>query len=193
MGILDRLFGRKTEPSPTGSMAGRLGGAGQQAPLSDEQAIERYRYMLQTAPPAAVEQAHEEAFAKLTPSQRAQVLRELTAVTPEPERAALGDRDDPKTLARLATRAELRQPGVMERTLGGPSMGGMMAGTLFSSLAGAFVGTMIAQQFFQGAGFDQASLGEQLAVDQPADAASGDVADGGGFGADFGGDIGGDI
>ena len=36
--------------------------------MSDEQALQRYRYMVQTAPPEMVEQAHEEAFAKLTPA-----------------------------------------------------------------------------------------------------------------------------
>src|SRR5690349_9832045 len=42
--------------------------------LTDEQAIARYRYMLRTAPPEVMEQAHEEAFARLTPQQRAMVL-----------------------------------------------------------------------------------------------------------------------
>jgi hypothetical protein len=32
--------------------------------------------LLKTAPPETIEQAHEEAFAKLTPTQRAQALRE---------------------------------------------------------------------------------------------------------------------
>jgi hypothetical protein len=33
---------------------------------SDEAAVERYRYMLRTAPPETIELAHAEAFAKLT-------------------------------------------------------------------------------------------------------------------------------
>src|SRR5262245_58848754 len=84
--------------------------------LTDEQAIERYRYMLRTAPPASIEEAHEEAFRRLTPEQRRLALQQLaTAATPEERRAAS---DDPKSLARLATRAEIRQPGVMERLFG---------------------------------------------------------------------------
>lgn len=68
--------------------------------------------MLRTAPPETIEQAHQEAFAKLTPTQRAQVLRELVEAMPERERVALaGGSDDPNSLARLATRAEMRQPG----------------------------------------------------------------------------------
>ena len=63
MGILDRLFGRNEEiqPNPARSPRAELAQSG------DEQAIARYRYMLKTAPPETLEQAHAEAFAKLTP------------------------------------------------------------------------------------------------------------------------------
>src|SRR3712207_7066023 len=44
---------------------------------TDEQAVERYRYLLRTAPPGAIEQAHAEAFAQLTPAQRRLVLEGL--------------------------------------------------------------------------------------------------------------------
>src|SRR5215210_2414682 len=137
MRFFQRLFGREEEPreQPTTSWSTHPGrGDGEYQPAdADERAIERYRYMLKTAPPETIEQAHEEAFAKLTPAQRAQALRELAAETPEGERAALGEgRDDPKTLARLATRSEMRQPGSIERIFGGtgrgPGMGGMMGG-----------------------------------------------------------------
>ena len=46
--------------------------------MDDPRAIERYRYMLRTAPPDDIERAHAEAFAQLTPEQRATVLRELS-------------------------------------------------------------------------------------------------------------------
>jgi hypothetical protein len=131
MGFLDRLFGRKegARSQPAASTYHGLGEREHQPPDADEQALQRYRYMLRTAPPETIEQAHEEAFAKLTPSQRAQALRELAAETPEGERAALaGGRDDPKTLARLATRSEMREPGTMERMFGGTGRGpGMVA------------------------------------------------------------------
>ena len=101
MGFLDRLLGRSTErevpprqptaaPSPTAP-----------GELTDEQALERYRYLVRTAPPEAIERAHEEAFAKLTPEQRRMALRDLSAVVPEHERAG---GDDPRSLARMATR-----------------------------------------------------------------------------------------
>jgi hypothetical protein len=124
----------------------------------DEQAIARYRYLLRTAPPEAIEEAHAEAFAKLTPEQRRRVLDELSRELPEQERdAALRMGDSPGQLARVATRAEIRQPGVMERIFGGmrtesayagPSMGGLFAGSLLSSMAGAVLGSMIAEHFF---------------------------------------------
>src|SRR3712207_5695124 len=196
MGWLDRLFGRgeesrAREPQPTSA------GVGGQAALSDEQALARYRYMLKTAPPEMIEQAHEEAFAKLTPDQRAQVLRDLAAETPEGERSTLaGGRDDPKSLARLATRAEMRRPGTLERTFGnkgrGPGMGGMMGGmggTIFASLAAGFVGSMIAQQFLGPMeGFDE---GEQSGDEETAEGAGEDSGDYGGDFGDYGGDFGG--
>lgn len=74
--------------------------------------MERYRYLLGTAPPDQVERAHEEAFAQLTPEQRRQVLESLTAETPEAERSTA---DGPRSLARTATRAEMRQPSRARR------------------------------------------------------------------------------
>jgi len=142
--------------------------------MDDQQAIERYRYMLRTAPPDDVERAHAEAFERLTLEQRRMVLAELSQRVPSSEVGS----DDPKSLARMATRAETREPGTMERTfgsVGGPGLGGMF----LSTLAGAFVGTAIADSFFSN---DASSEGDAGA---DADAGGGDVA--GDAGADFGG------
>lgn len=206
MGILDRLTG-KNEPEDE-SRSRRVGGPGVSQPsgqqLTDEQAVERYRYMLKTAPPETIEQAHEEAFSKLTPEQRRMVLEQLSAELPERERATQGSlKDDPQTLAQMATRTELRQPGTLERTFGrmgggmGMGMGGLMAGSFLSSIAGVFVGSMIAQQFLGDSGFGGADSAESgsdqdpnnMETDQEAVGDSGlDAGDGGGF-DDFGGDI----
>lgn len=179
MSIIDRLTGRGDEPNQNTS------GSQPSGQLTDEQAVARYRYMLQTAPPETIEQAHEEAFAKLTPEQRRIVLDQLSATLPQQERTAGAQADDPQTLARMATRAEIRQPGTIERTFGsgavagGMGMGGLMAGSFLSSIAGAFVGSMIAQQFFNNSGFDQGyaeGVGEEAgAVDPETSGVDGDL------------------
>jgi len=155
--------------------------------MDDQRAIERYRYMLRTAPPDDIERAHAEAFAQLSPEQRATVLAELSRQVPASEAATS---DDPQSLARMATRAEMRQPGTIERTFAGvqgPGLGGMF----LSTLAGAFVGTAIAGAFFDNdAGAAESS---QTDTDAGGDAADGDLGGGdvgdGGFGdlGDFGG------
>ncbi|MGH8490895.1 MAG: hypothetical protein ACREXS_19040 [Gammaproteobacteria bacterium] len=153
MGILDRIFGRNKAPKQ-GRATQQLGQP------ADDQAIARYRYLLKTAPPETIEQAHAEAFARLTPEQRRMVLQQLSASVPEAERAAMAPGGaDPQALARMATRAEVRQPGTMERTFGrmggGVGLGGLMAGSFLSTIAGTVIGSMIAQQFLSnGIGFD---------------------------------------
>jgi hypothetical protein len=200
MRFFQRLFGRGEDPreQPTTSTHHGRDDGEHQPPDADEQALRRYRYMLKTAPPEMIEQAHEEAFAKLTPEQRAQALRELAAQTPEGERSTLaGGRDDPKSLARLATRAEMRRPGTLERTFGntgrGAGMGGMMGGmggTIFASLAAGFVGSIIAQQFLGSMeGFDDE--GEQSGDEGTAEGAGEDSGDYGSDSGDYGGDFGG--
>ena len=71
MGILDRILGTDRQP-PRPRAQGSAGAAappnGSASP--DEQAVERYRYMLKTAPPEPIEAAHAEAFERLTPEQR---------------------------------------------------------------------------------------------------------------------------
>jgi hypothetical protein len=203
MGLFDKLKERLAPsapqgqgygtPTPYGARPGTAApapGAGAKDP--DEAAIERYRYMLRTAPPETVEQAHAEAFAKLTPEQRQKVLADLSAEVPPSERTSS---DDPRSLARMATRAEMRQPGTMERALGGGrgmgggmGMGGMIAGTLLASVAGAFIGTAIADAFFDDETAGGETGGEEVAG---GDETAGDPGAGDFGGGDFGGDFGG--
>ena len=115
----------------------------------DELAIQRYRYLLRTAPPEALEAAHREAFEQLTPEQRRRVLEGLAAQVDPSE---LGQADEsPAGLARLATRAELRQPGTLERAFAGDrGAGAASGGSFLGMLAGAFIGTSIANAMFTG-------------------------------------------
>jgi hypothetical protein len=160
--------------------------------LADDEAIERYRYLLATAPPEDIERAHEEAFARLTPDQRRQVLDRLAQEVPPSEIRG----DDPASLARTATRAEMRQPGTMERAFGGGGAPGL--GSFFlATLAGAFVGTAIAQSFFgpDAGGSEDANTADTGDGNDVADSDvdAGDADFGGDFGGDLGGDFGGDI
>jgi len=165
--------GRKAEPAPP-------------AQLTDEQALERYRYMLATAPPDAIEQAHEEAFAQLTPEQRRQALDALAKEVPPGEIQG----DDPKSLARAATRAEIRRPGTIERAWGSGAGGFGLGSWFMTTLAASFIGSAIAQSFFDNDPAGDASgdgSGDQ-GTDADAGDAGGDTADAGDTGGgDFGG------
>ena len=221
MGFLDRLLGR--EPQEQHDPAQRRGPSFSEPSMSsrsgphgeDERAIARYRYLLRTAPPEELERVHAEAFSRLTPEQRSQVLAELSQNLPPGERVPGGD---PQALARAATRAEMRQPGYLEQTFSrgrfggagggmGMGMGGTIMGSMMGTIAGVVVGSAIADALFDDynsspeaaeAG-DTGGVGDTGAAtgDQVGDAGPGDAQDGSGFsdsagGSDFaGGDFGG--
>jgi hypothetical protein len=215
MGLLDRLFGRRRsahdqvydgyqaasqyggyQPPPAPQHTAPQGGA-----PTDQQAIERYRYLLRTAPPDQVEEAHAEAFAQLTPQQRQEVLVQLAAAVPSSERPRS---DDPRSLARAATRAEVRQPGTLERAFGGgfggggyggggygrsyggPGFGSMVGASLLGTVGGLVVGTAVADALFD-TGIGDGGLfggGDEEAYAQGYED---------GAGGDYGGDPGGDL
>ncbi|MFT4029278.1 MAG: hypothetical protein QM675_05330 [Protaetiibacter sp.] len=185
MGFLERLFGTEqsqTRTDPPVAPAART---------EDERAIERYRYLLRTAPPETLEQVHAEAFARLTDSQRALIYEELS------RGAGTGERplsSEPATLARAATRAELRQPGSLERSMsgstagvtpGGPGFGSMLASSMLGTVAGYVVGSALVSAFLPwDAGYAEAESGTGgTAGDSTTDADLGSVDFGG---ADFG-------
>jgi len=208
MDLLRRLFGgEEQERRPARAM-------NRSRELSpDEQAVDRYRYLLRTAPPETIEEAHAEAFAKLTPEQRRTVLQELdTTLTPAERASGSAYDEDPRSLARLATRAEMRQPGTLERTwsgmpamggAGGMGMGGFMMNNFMGTIAGVFVGSMIANAFLGNSGYDQgyadggggadAAPAESGDFADSADAGAGDSGGSGDFGGGFGDFGGGDF
>ncbi len=220
MGLLDRLFGRRPQQGYAAGHQGRgYGEAGpgryaRQAdgqPLPDDQAVARYRYLLRTAPPEQIEQAHAEAFAQLSTDQRQQVLASLAAAVPAGERPRT---DDVETLARVATRAELRRPGTLERALGGygpgygsggpvqaygsgqgggygqggygggMGMGGMIGGSLLGTIGGLVIGTAVADALFDSGPGDGGLFG---GGDEEAYAQGFEDGGGGDSGGDFGG------
>ncbi len=214
MGLLDRLLGRNRRDNYAQQPRdGYLPPSGQvpQAPgaSEDERALERYRYLLKTAPPDQIEEAHAEAFAKLTPEQRRQVLDQLATTGERPQG------DDPRSLARAATRAEVRSPGTLERAFGGgagygrgggfgggyggPSFGSMVGGSLLGTIGGLVIGTAVADALFDSGmgdsglfgGEDEmaaADGGDGFGAEDAGSGADGDYAAGGDYG---GGDYGG--
>jgi hypothetical protein len=222
MGFLDRLFGTGGDENDARRQAAHVPqnsttqastyrdadghyapppGPGAQIPgqpIDDEQAVERYRYLLRTAPPETIEQVHAEAFAKLTEPQRQQVLADLSSSLPAAERPA---GDDPQSLARAATRAEYTQPGFMERTFGGRSFGGGQGGPGFGSMLGAsmlgtiggyvvgsaLVSAFMAPAFADGSSGDGAGDGSETGADAGDAGGFDGGADAGGWGGDAGG------
>lgn len=172
------IFGRT--PAPEASAT----------PPTDEQALARYRYMLASAPPEEIERAHQEAFAQLTPEQRRQALQALAQHVPQSEISG----DDPASLARTATRAEIRQPGTIERAWGGGAPGFGLGSFFLTALAASFIGTAIAQSFFDndpGAAGDYSNPdSEATGTDAGWSESEADTGDSGGGdfgGGDFGG------
>ena len=214
MGFLDRLFGsdqsdRTAPPVPQNN--GYAAPTNEPPKSEDQLAIERYRYLLRTAPPETIEQVHAEAFSKLSEPQRQQVLAELSAgLSPfEQPRSA-----DPQDMARAATRAEYMNPGFMERTLGpqqgasrqGPGMGSMIGSSILGTVVGYVIGSAIVSSFMAPA-FASDQGGQEGSGDGSGEGSTGDSgagadagADGGGWGdagasdmggfGDFGGDFG---
>ena len=176
MGFWDSLFGISRQDSAPAPRRSR-------PPSPDEYAVDRYRYLLRTAPPERVEAVHAEAFAKLTPEQRGILHQQLSAAVMIEDRP--GD-DEPATLARSATRAELRQPGTMENVLSaqglGSGVGGGFASSMFGTIAGYVVASSIMHSFLPPM--------DAGGVDDTSYADGGDAA-GGDFGSDFGSDFGG--
>ena len=98
------------------------------------------------------------------------LLEQLLAESPAAERAYATE--NPQALARLATRAEVREPGIMERIFSrtpgsGPGFGGIMAGSMLGSVAGTVLGTMIAQSFLGSHGMDHGLFGGHGLVSNP--------------------------
>jgi hypothetical protein len=191
MGFLDRLLGR---PEPESSTEPQYRRSAPAAPerSEDEIAVERYRYLLRTAPPETIDEVHREAFTKLTPEQRDILFEQLTANAPEGEKPR---GNDPASLATSATRSELRQPGTMERSMGGGGgmgFGAMVGSSLLGTVAGYVIGSAIVSSFLptgdgstDASGDGGESGGDSGDAGSDASSASADSGDAGG--GDFGG------
>jgi len=156
---------RTTEPRRSDSAASSGG-----IETADRAAIARYDYLLKTADPQQIEQAHREAFERLTPSQRDQIQQRMRAELPAHERPRSSGADD---LARAAARTEAGRPGVLRgllaraggrdsRAVGGIGRGAMLggaaagaglaAGGVLAAVAGGAVVSSIAGPLLEQAG-----------------------------------------
>lgn len=134
----------------------------------DRAAIARYDYLLRTADPDRIEQMHQEAFARLTPEQRAHVRARMDADLAPHERPRS---DAPADLARAAARTEAARPGRLSQVLARAGRGGLVgagvlgAGGLLAAVAGGAVVSAVAGPLLAQAGelgVDFAGLAESV-------------------------------
>ena len=131
---------RVARPAPADPYAPPAPGSGRashHASDADRAAIARYDYLLQTADPQRIEQIHREAFARLTPPQRALIEDRMRQELAPEERPRSSSPDD---LARAAGRAEAMRPGRMRGLLS--RVRGAGAGGAAVAAGGAAVGLL---------------------------------------------------
>ncbi|MDN3478799.1 hypothetical protein [Curtobacterium sp. APC 4022] len=150
---------RRQQQPPVGNHQARPGAPSE----ADRVAIAKYDYLLKTADPERLEQAHHDAFARLTPEQRQQVLQRLNAELPQHDR---GTDASAAGLARTSTRGETSRPGTMRKVLGGAALGGgaLAVGGLAVAVAGGAVlsaaaGPVLAQAADLGVDFEGVAAG----------------------------------
>ncbi|MCC4909167.1 cation-transporting ATPase [Microbacterium sp. cx-59] len=150
------------------------------ADAADRAAIARYDYLLQTADPHQIEQVHREAFARLSPEQRAHIAARMQSELPPHEHPRSAEAPD---LARAAARTEASRPGVLRGLLaragggrGRSRMGGaglalggagLAAGGVLGAVAGGAVissvaGPLLEQAAGFGVDFDALAAGIDL-------------------------------
>ncbi len=155
-------------PPAAGATASHAAGSGSDA---DRAAIARYDYLLETADPHRVEQIHREAFARLTPTQRAQVQQRMNTELAPGERPASSS---PEDLARAAGRSEAARPGrmrgILSRVRGfgaAGAVGGAAVGALGIVAVGA-VGSAVAAPLLEqaaGLGVDFDALAQGVDIE----------------------------
>jgi len=194
MGFLDRLLGRDTSDDRAYQQPPRQQPRQPQR-SEDEIAVERYNYLLRTAPPETIEQVHQEAFSRLTEQQRDLLFQQLTQNAPAGEQPR---GNDPQSLAQSATRSELRQPGTLQRAMApvgqnGPSFGSMLGSSLLGTVAGYVIGSAIVSAFLPPMDATAADGSGDAGDSGSGDGGSGDTgSDTTDASADYGGDAGGD-
>lgn len=99
-------------------------------------AVARYQYLLRTASPDQIEQAHEQAFAAMSTAERQAVLQALSTTGETPQDASAA------SLARSATRLEVAQPGTLQKVLG-TNIAGTTGASLLAFVAAGALGSAV--------------------------------------------------
>jgi hypothetical protein len=161
-GLLGNLFGQDTTEDDYRRFDERYS-RGRAEDMDDHEVQQRYRQVLRNAPPEVIEDAHADAFAQLSPQERremAQRLRQQAQMLDDPYDDPY-DRDeyddDPRTLARMARRAEQRNPNILDQLFGGQP-GPLSNPMVKMALAGA--AAMAARRFLSQQGGGQ--MGGQM-------------------------------
>ena len=114
--------------------------------ISDQEALDRYQQVAPHLPPGAYQQAAQEAFARMSPQERAQFVQYMRQRAqqqnlnfPDLNQDGIDDRvqRDPGELARMTTRMRQQQPDGLGALLGGGGGGGGMGDMLSNPLAKA--------------------------------------------------------
>lgn len=163
----DSLTGEKRPVSTTPPPAPGAPAAAATMTDADRAAIARYDYLMQTADPQQIERIHRDAFARLTPAQRAEVQARMNAELPSYEQPRSAD---PADLARAAARTEATQPGRMRSLLGraggkaglvgaGVAAGGVLGVVAGGAIASAVALPLLAQAASFGVDFESIAAG----------------------------------
>lgn len=155
MGLLDKLLrGRRPPDGPDTQ------------PLTPDQAVARWRYLVRAAPPEALAEAHGRGLDILEELPRAELLQRLRSALSalEPGVVVPGDA---AVLLRASARAERRAPGFLERALAGDARGRQGLATF----ATAVVATSVAAPFLQAFDPDsgEAAFADRRSVDHDVD------------------------
>ena len=133
MNMLEGLLGGGKQRSDWDDFVGRYDQGSPYDGISDREAVDRYQQVAPQLPPDLYEESAQEAFARMSPQERAQFVQYLRQRAqqqnmnfPDLNQDGIDDRvqQDPRELARMTTRMGQQQPGGLGALLGGGGSGG---------------------------------------------------------------------
>ncbi len=151
MDVLKNIFGggtpdnyeQRAQQYQQGYQSGQLGG------LTDQDVAQRYQQTVQYAPPEVVQQAHEEAFNRLSPQEQQQIVTQFQRAHNDPNQAFQypqfnnGGQQSygPQQMGQMVRQAQ-QQPDLLQQVLG---PGGALSNPV-AKMAMAGVAAMAAQR-----------------------------------------------